>query len=195
MRTASSCDVQALHQDGVRIPMIPWGHERPRFGASHQRCGDCGVAPGGFHHLGCDIQRCAVCQGQMFSCGCRFDEDAVDDEVIGDVFVDEDGDLGEVLRVGGQEVIVHYKDLPEKDCTVVDGIPCTTALRTMIDVATEVEEAELSRMVGECLERRLFDVPEARERIAEDDMRDRRGAQILGRLLDALEETDPRRSA
>lgn len=191
MTTALSCGVDAMHRDGVRIPMIPWGEEFPRWSSSHERCGDCGVAPGGFHHPGCDVQRCATCCGQMLSCGCEFDED----ETLGEVFIDADGDLGEVWRVGDQEVIVHYKDIPEKDKVIVDGIPCTSALRTVIDIAVDTEEAELVRIVRECLERRLFDVSEARARLAEDDMRDRRGARILGRTLDAIGATDPPASA
>jgi hypothetical protein len=127
----------------------------------------------------------------MLSCGCEFDED----ETLGEVFIDADGDLGEVWRVGDQEVIVHYKDIPEKDKVIVDGIPCTSALRTVIDIAVDTEEAELVRIVRECLERRLFDVSEARARLAEDDMRDRRGARILGRTLDAIGATDPPASA
>jgi len=123
----------------------------------------------------------------MLSCGCEFDED----ETLGDVFIDADGDLGEVRRVGDQEMIVHYKDIPEKDTTVVDGIPCTTALRTVIDIAVDIEKEELARIVRECLDRRLFDAFEARERIAEDDMRDRQGAKILGRTLDAIGTADP----
>jgi hypothetical protein len=124
-------------------------------------------------------------------CGCEFDEDEIDR----DVFIDADGDLGELRRVGDQEVIVHYKDIPGKDVTVVDGIPCTTALRTVIDIAVDTEEQELVRIVRECLDRRLFDVFEARARIAEDDMRDRRGAKILSRTLDVMGTTDPPLSA
>ena len=127
----------------------------------------------------------------MLSCGCEFDED----ETLDDVFIDADGDLGEVRRVGDQEVIVHYKHIPEKGTTVLDGIPCTTALRTVINIAADTGEEELVRIVRECLDRGLFDVSEARARIGEDDMRDRRGAKILGRTLDVMGTTDPPRSA
>jgi hypothetical protein len=88
MTTAPSCTVGALHRGGREITMIPFGKE-PGWGRPRTRCGDCGVMPGGFHHPGCDLQRCAVCGGQMLSCGCRFDEDlaGLDDEDE-----DDDGD-------------------------------------------------------------------------------------------------------
>ena len=76
MTTSVSCSVESMHREGVPVAMVRWGNER-RWRA-RGRCGDCGVALGGFHHLGCDIQQCALCGGQMITCGCRFDEDASD---------------------------------------------------------------------------------------------------------------------
>ena len=70
MMTGRSCTVEALHLDGVRR----------RLGRAHRRCGDCGVRAGGFHHLGCDVQRCPACRGQLITCGCVFDEDQDEDE-------------------------------------------------------------------------------------------------------------------
>jgi hypothetical protein len=39
------------------------------------RCHDCNVAPNGFHHPGCDMERCPKCSGQLISCGCLDDEE------------------------------------------------------------------------------------------------------------------------
>lgn len=82
MRTARTCSVRHLDRDGVAHPLPPYGAEmrggrpaRPRG-----RCHDCGVEPGGFHHLGCDVAECPLCRGQLFICGCRFDGDPVEDE-------------------------------------------------------------------------------------------------------------------
>jgi hypothetical protein len=73
MLTALSCVVSTLHVGGEPFPLTPYGRDgTPAPGGG--RCGDCGVEPGGFHHLGCDLQRCPRCQRQLLSCGCPFDE-------------------------------------------------------------------------------------------------------------------------
>jgi hypothetical protein len=185
MTTAATCTVTALHRGGVRIEMIPWGKERSRRHSGSSRCADCGVTRGGFHHPGCDVQRCPSCGGQMCSCGCRFDEDPLGGDVLSDadLYVDANGCLTERVLLGGQEVVVHYDNIPESDITTVHGVRCTTALRTVIDLAPDCDEAELAEMVQDCLERRLFSVEEARERLAEPDMLHRAGAARLRRVL------------
>lgn len=69
MTEAASCTVTVLHQQGEAIAVTKFGTERgwPRM----ERCGDCGVERGGYHHPGCDIRRCPVCGGQMFSSHAR----------------------------------------------------------------------------------------------------------------------------
>lgn len=84
MTTAASCtaDTLILHFERFRRFRV-----RQAIGPEG-RCGDCGVQAGGFHHLGCDIERCPRCSGQLISCGCGWiDEDtegliAVADGVI-----------------------------------------------------------------------------------------------------------------
>lgn len=99
------------------------------------------------------------------------------------IYVDANGCLTERVVLDGQEVIVHYDDIPDSDITSVAGIPCTTPLRTVIDIAPEAEAAELERIVQHCLDRRLFSREEAIARIAEPDMLSRPGAQLLRQLL------------
>ena len=50
----------------------------------------------------------------------------------------------EVVDVGGHEVVMHYSDVPDEDRAVVGDIPCTTALRTMIDLAPRSNFLNLS---------------------------------------------------
>jgi hypothetical protein len=107
----------------------------------------------------------------------------VSDPLDGDLYFDSNGVLTERLWLAGQEVIAHYDDVPECDLTVVDGIPCTTALRTVIDLAPELDSPQLDRMVRDCLDRGLFTVEEATARLAEPDMSNRRGAWMLARHL------------
>ena len=79
----------------------------------------------------------------------------------------------------GQEVVVHYDDIPESDTTVVDGIPCTTPLRTVIDIAPDLDALHLTRVIRDCLDRGLFTVDEALARVAQPDMQGRLGATLL----------------
>ena len=97
--------------------------------------------------------------------------------------VSPDGVLTELIRMGDDEVIVHHDDIPDQDKTTVLGIPCTTALRTVIDLAPELDAGELQEMVDDFLGRGLFTVDEAWARLAESDMVDRSGAVILRRFL------------
>jgi hypothetical protein len=80
MKTAESCSVLVVHIIDEEYPVIRYGSERgwPR---PRRRCGDCGVLPGGAHHLGCDVAECPRCRRQMFSCYCRFDEYGTDEMI------------------------------------------------------------------------------------------------------------------
>lgn len=68
-KTTRSCTGNTVvsFPDGESLPAIP----------SSGRCGDCNVANNGFHHPGCDQEKCPRCQGQLISCGC-LDEDEED---------------------------------------------------------------------------------------------------------------------
>lgn len=185
MTMGVSCIVDVFHRNGRRFHMIPFGDEAGQR-MSGDLCGGCGVIRGGWHHPGCGLQQCPACGRQMISCGCRFDEDETDtSELHGEPLgVDGNGLLTERAWVGGQEVIIHRADdYPDTDITTLRGIRCTTALRTVIDVAPEVEASHLDEIVEDCLERGLFTVEEATQRLAEPDMVGRRGAEMLRRAL------------
>ena len=89
MRTASSCTVSALHVRGVAFDLFPFGQDGAAHRAGRSRCGDCGVQPGGWHHLGCDMMRCPRCRGQLLGCGCPFDEFAAEADQDDDEGYDE----------------------------------------------------------------------------------------------------------
>jgi hypothetical protein len=98
MSTASSCTVTALHLGDLTAAVLPYGRE-PGWRATRGRCHDCGVARRGFHHVGCDMQRCPGCGGQLISCGCVWEE--LGNDLDGDD--DEGGGDGEeLLLVAGQ---------------------------------------------------------------------------------------------
>lgn len=66
MRSAASCTAGTLIIGDERVA-------RERIGTPigpADRCGDCGAKTGGFHHLGCDLERCPLCRWQLISCGC-----------------------------------------------------------------------------------------------------------------------------
>ena len=101
------------------------------------------------------------------------------DQTNDNAYVDANGCPMERVTMNGQDVIVHYHDVPKSDTTSINGIRCTTALRTVIDVAPEVDRTELERMVQECFDRRLFTPEEAMERVAKPDMLTRLGAKLV----------------
>ena len=93
--------------------------------------------------------------------------------------VDANGCPTKEFELGGGSIRLHYEDIPESDITTVDGIRVTTPLRTVIDLAAELDVTELDQMVQTCLDRRLFSVAEALVRLDRPDMASRSGARTL----------------
>lgn len=46
------------------------GQQYSRIPCDQDRCGDCNVTAGQFHHPGCDQEQCPKCYGQAISCDC-----------------------------------------------------------------------------------------------------------------------------
>ena len=107
------------------------------------------------------------------------------DQANDGMYIDPNGCPTERIRVGGQEVVVHYDDIPESDITTVRGLRCTTPLRTVIDIAPETPSRELVRIIRDCLDRGLFTLEEALARIDQPDMAARVGAQMVRSALGA----------
>jgi hypothetical protein len=100
-------------------------------------------------------------------------------------WIDQNGCLVERTMIGGREVTIRYDDLPPSDITVVHGIRVTTALRTVLDLADEVTNEQLHRMIRDTLRRKLFTIEAAIERANRPDIRDRLGTRLfLEALLD-----------
>lgn len=108
------------------------------------------------------------------------------DESVPVYYLDPRGHLVDRVETDGQEVHLHYRDVPESDITTLHGVRLTTPLRTVIDIAPTVDGDQLELMVQNCLERGLFTVEEAWARIAEPDMVVDPGAIALVRLLEDL---------
>jgi hypothetical protein len=62
---------------GATLERVKWGDETPDYWpeSCQDTCGDCGAAPGQLHHLGCDIEQCRMCGGQVLTCDCPYGED------------------------------------------------------------------------------------------------------------------------
>lgn len=70
METAETCDVDQLYINGT------WVDRNTDHFDNNERCHDCGILnqSGNIHHFGCDIEKCPVCEGQLFICECEKDE-------------------------------------------------------------------------------------------------------------------------
>jgi hypothetical protein len=80
MATCIDCNLEMTTADGCTLSEVKIdGEVFARRRCERQRCRDCAVKPGRFHHLGCCAERCPRCRGQLISCGCW--TDGVEDEL------------------------------------------------------------------------------------------------------------------
>lgn len=85
-------------------------------------------------------------------------------------------------------VIVHRSQfLPAEDKTVIEGVPCTRGARTIIDLASALEEQQLELALEDALRRRLVNVPWLYRRLRVLGTSGRRGYRSLARLLSLRE--------
>jgi hypothetical protein len=98
-------------------------------------------------------------------------------------YLDTNGVPTERRVINGQEIVVHYGDIPETDITTFRGIRVTTPIRTVIDIAADLDGADLKHMIKDCLRRRLFTKEDAMARLAQADLATHRGANFVRRAL------------
>lgn len=78
MTGSTTCDEAPVVTDSGELAPIRYGDETTMIFSSHadaDPCHDCGVAIGGYHHIGCDAEECPDCHHQLISCGCITNED------------------------------------------------------------------------------------------------------------------------
>lgn len=87
MAVCRDCDQEMTTADGCRSSRVVVGGRtvvrrrwRPERGAEQERCGDCGASPGGWHHLGCDLEPCPLCRRQLITCDCSGGDDEEEDD-------------------------------------------------------------------------------------------------------------------
>lgn len=77
MLTAHGCVCIPIIHNGRKYKPIKVGAPGDSLeGVENAVCGDCGAHYGGYHHPGCDMERCPVCGRQLISCCC--DENSVE---------------------------------------------------------------------------------------------------------------------
>jgi hypothetical protein len=72
--TRTCVEVPVVSKRAGSKPPLPYAGDR-------ERCHDCNVERGGFHHPGCDDEKCPHCGQQVISCLCTEpdEEDELDD--------------------------------------------------------------------------------------------------------------------
>lgn len=77
------------------LKICPLGDELEEYASTEKAekeiCAVCGVAEGEYHFLGCTVEICPWCDGQLSNCNCRFEQlkiDDIEDELQLEKFID-----------------------------------------------------------------------------------------------------------
>ena len=68
---SDGCDIYPVICHGVEYEQIKVGDENDYYeNQPGAVCEDCKATYGNYHHPGCDLERCPVCERQLLTCGC-----------------------------------------------------------------------------------------------------------------------------
>ena len=77
MAECEDCKQEMLHSKTCDFDMIRINGKTYKRNTEYtdvnEYCHDCGILNGGVHLMGCDIERCPICDGQMISCECDYE--------------------------------------------------------------------------------------------------------------------------
>ncbi len=69
-----SCTTKTYTRGDEEVPRLPYDPDEPG------NCHDCNCPADGFHHPGCDMERCSICSEQAIACDCFCSGEAADGE-------------------------------------------------------------------------------------------------------------------
>ena len=69
--TPESCTCRTIKYRPRTVPRIRFGREENSW--CTERCADCGVLLGGYHHANCSHEICPMCGDQVLLCSCESD--------------------------------------------------------------------------------------------------------------------------
>jgi hypothetical protein len=99
-------------------------------------------------------------------------------------------DVTTTRKIKTNGVRVHRTQLARSDEMKVAGFPVTTPSRTLIDLASVLDEGRLESCLEQALYLRLFRLSEMQSRIVEVGCRGRKGAGVLQELLELRDSVD-----
>ncbi len=127
-----------------------WHERLPYDGID--RCHDCGISSGHYHHLGCDMESCPVCYGQMIWCNCGGRKEALrDGENIAPLIeVEKEFVVNQhiTLRLEEDMTIIYVDEEPFRQCRFL-------LLNIPVDVVSSFDDVESIDEAAERLDNSL----------------------------------------